>query len=298
MIHRNAWPAVLLCLAVLLAPAPVLAQLTENLGGLTDENFPGYLGPMNTGLSGTMNAGIFRTGHVPKTALDIHVDLIIMAVGFADEDMVYVPIDPEGFTSLEPTGVPTVIGDPDGVIVPGEDGPSQIHPGGFNLDGFEIAAPQISIGSVFGTRALIRYFSLDLGDSEIGSFNYLGIGGQHSISQWIPDLPIDLAAGFFWQQFKVGDDVIDAKATQVNVTASKQYRYIRPYLGFGIDTIEMDAKYEDEEDPDESFDVTLDRETNARLTAGVAASVPYFSAFFEISSAAATSIAIGLSFGN
>jgi hypothetical protein len=149
---------------------------------------------------------------------------------------------------------------------------------------------------VFGTRAIVRYIAFDLGDSEIGDFKYVGLGAQHSISQYFTDLPVDVAAGFLWQSFEVGD-IVEAKATQINVTASKQYRYIQPYVGFAIDTIQTDAKYDDE-DPEDSFDVSLDRETDPRFTAGVAASVPYFSVFFEVSSAAATSVALGLSFGN
>lgn len=297
MAKRRVWPASILCLVMLLGAAPAHAQLTDNLGGLTDENFPGYLGPLNTGLSGTMNAGIFRTGYVPTTGFGLRGELIVMAVGFNDEDRTYKPIDPDGFTSIEPTDVPTVIGSPDGVSVSGQDGLTQIFPGGFDLDGFELAVPQITIGSIFGTRAVIRYIAFDVGDSDIGSLSYFGIGGQHSISQYMPALPVDIAAGFLWQSFEIGD-ILDAKATHMNVTASKQYRFFRPYIGLGIDTMQTEAKYDDEDDPDNSFDVTLDRQTDPRLTAGVAATVPYFSVFLEVSSAAATSVALGLSIGN
>jgi len=297
MARKRVWPASLLCLVILLGAVPAYAQLTDNLGGLTDENFPGYLGPLNTGLSGTMNAGIFRTGYVPTTGISLRGELIVMAVGFSNEDRTYMPIDPDGFTSLDPTLVPTAIGSPDGVSVPGQGGLTQMYPGGFDLDGFELAVPQITIGSIFGTRAVIRYIAFDVGDSDIGSLKYFGIGGQHSISQYMPGLPVDVAAGFLWQSFKIGD-ILDAKATHINVTASKGYRFFQPYVGLGIDTIQTDAKYDDEDNPDNSFDVSLDRETDPRLTAGVTATVSYFSAFFEVSSAAATSVALGLSFGN
>jgi hypothetical protein len=284
-----------------MAPAAVQGQLTDNLGGLTDENFEGYLGPLNTGLSGTMNAAIFRTGHVPKTGVSISGGLVIMAVGYSDEDKTFVPIDPEGFSSLESTSVPTVVGSPEGVTVLGENSLSQLYPGGFDLEGFEIAAPQISIGSVFGTRALIRYIAFDLGDSDFGEFSYVGFGAQHSISQWIPDaLPFDLAAGFMIQNFEIGDDLIDARATHFNVTASKEFQYFQPYVGIGIDTMELDAKYDDddEEDPDLSFDVSLDKETDPHFTLGVAGQLPFVQAFIELNAAAATGVAVGLSFGN
>ncbi len=50
----------------------------------------------------------------------------------------------------------------------------------------------------------------------------------------------------FTQSFKIGDDVLDARATQVMATASRDYEYFQPYVGFGLDTVKMDARYEDE----------------------------------------------------
>ncbi len=297
MILRRNWPAALVCLAVCLAPAPVLAQLSDNLGGLTDANVAGYLGPLNTGLSGTMNSAIFRTGNVPTVGFNFSIGLVAMAIGYDDEDKTYLPADPPGFTSLVPTKVPTVVGDPTGVIVEGQSSLAQLYPGGFNLDGFEIAVPELSIGSFFGTRVLIRYIGLDLGDSEFGEFKYIGYGAQHSISQWLPLLPIDVAAGFFMQGFEIGDDVVKASATHLNVTASKQFTILQPYVGLGYDSIELDAKYVDEEHPDLSFDLTLDKETNMHLTAGVLAKLTPVNVFLELNSGAATGVALGLHFG-
>jgi hypothetical protein len=298
---RKACAAALVCLA-LASPIPAMAQLTENLGALTDQNVKRYLAPLNTALSGTMNSGIFRTGYVPKTGINVSGGLVLMAIEFGSGDKTFVPVDPEGFTSLTPTEVPTVVGSPDGVAVEGQDNLSQIYPGGFDLEGFEIAAPQISIGSIYGTRAVIRYIAFDVGDSEFGRFSYTGFGAQHSISQWIPEMPFDMAAGFMIQNLEIGDDIVSARATHVGVTASREfYRYLQPYVGFGIDTMRLHAKHEDddvEDDVDDSFDVKLDTQTDPRLTLGLAARAPYVSAFIELSAAAATGVAIGLSFGN
>jgi len=294
---RLGWPAALVCLAICVTPIPGLAQLEDNLGGLTDDNVEGYLAPLRTGLSGTMNSAIFRTGHVPLVGLNLSVGLSAMAIGYDDEDKTYLPTDPPGFTSLVPTRVPTVVGDPSGVLVEGDYGLAQIFPGGFDLDGFEIAVPELSIGSIFGTRALVRYISLDLGDSELGDFSYFGIGAQHSISQWLPILPFDLAAGFFVQNFKIGDDIVTASATHLNLTASKQFAFIQPYVGIGYDSMQLDAEYVDEDHPDLSFSAELEKETNAHLTLGVLGKLPFFSAFAELNSGAATGIAVGLAFG-
>ncbi|MCK4546476.1 MAG: hypothetical protein KAW17_03450 [Candidatus Eisenbacteria sp.] len=297
MILRKNLPVALACLAICLTSAPVLAQLSDNLGGLTDANVAGFLGPLNAGLSGTMNSAIFRTGNVPAVGINFSIGLAAMAIGYDDEDKTYLPTDPPGFTSLVSTRVPTVIGDPTGVIVEGQSSLAQLYPGGFNLDGFEIAVPELSIGSIFGTRVLVRYIALDLGDSEFGEFKYIGYGAQHSISQWLPLLPVDLAAGFFMQGFEIGNDVVKASATHFNVTASKQFAIFQPYVGLGYDSIELDAKYVDEDYPDLSFDLTLDNETNMHLTTGLLVKLTPVQVFVELNSGAATGIALGLHFG-
>jgi hypothetical protein len=182
-------------------------------------------------------------------------------------------------------------------VVEGEDALAQIYPGGFDLEGFLLAVPELSVGSFFGTRGLLRYISLDTGDSDLGEITYMGYGVQHSISQWLPLLPVDIAAGFFIQNIKLGDDVLDCDATHLNVTASKDFVFVQPYVGIGYDSIETKADYEDPDDPELSFNTTLEKETNAHLTLGVLAKVAPASIFLEFNSGAATGIALGLSFG-
>ena len=92
MILRRSGYTVLLCLCICVTPIPIYAQLTDNLGGLTDENLAGYLGPLNTGLSGTMNSAIFRTGDVPAFGVNFSIGLAAMAISFDDEDKLFLPI--------------------------------------------------------------------------------------------------------------------------------------------------------------------------------------------------------------
>jgi hypothetical protein len=297
MSARSAWLAAVLGFCLLAGALPAAAQLDENVLGLSDENIEGYLDPLRTGLSGTMNSAVFRTGYVPAQGLNFSIGVAAMAVGYDDEDRLYTPADPEGFISLDPTEVPTVVGDLDGVIVAGEGGLSQVYPGGFDLEGLEIAVPQVSIGSVMGTRAVVRYIALDLGDSDLGDFGYFGIGAQHSISQWIRGLPFDLAAGFFVQNFRIGDDIVKAKSLHANITGSKQFGILQPYLGLGFDRLSLDVKVEDEEDPELSVDAELESQTDFHLTLGALAKLPVVSFFFEYNMAAADGFSLGLDFG-
>lgn len=297
MTPRMSGLAVLVCLALCSLAGPGWAQIEDNVLGLSDENLTGYVGPLSTGLSGTMNSAIFRSGYVPRQEFEFSIGAAVMAIGYADEDRVYLPTDPEGFSSLEPTEVPTIVGDTQGIAVPGEGNLTRIYPGGFDLSGFEIAVPQLTIGSYYGTRATIRYIALDLGDSDLGDFAYFGIGGQHSITQWFRNAPVDVAAGLFFQSFRVGEDVVRATALHLDLTASRQFGLIQPYLGLGYDSMKLSVEAEDEDDPELSIDFTLDDETSVHFTLGLLARVSIFDLFFEYNVAAANGFALGFDLG-
>jgi hypothetical protein len=168
--------------------------------------------------------------------------------------------------------------------------------GGFDLGGFEIAVPQVSLGSVLGTRAVVRYIALDLGDSEIGSFKYLGLGGQHSITRWVPSLPVDVAAGVFYQSFELGD-VIEAKMMQFNVTGSRQFGFLQPYAGIGYDKITLHVTAQGEDDPEPVIDLSLDPKSNLHMTAGLLARLKFVGLYGEFNAGAGTGFALGLDLG-
>lgn len=297
MTPRKSGLAVLVCLALGGLAGPSWAQIEDNVLGLSDENLSGYASPLRTGLSATMNSAVFRSGYVPRQEFEFSVGAAAMAIGYEDEDRTYLPVDPDGFQSLEATEVPTIVGDPQGVVVPGENSLTRAYPGGFDLSGFEIAAPQLTIGSYFGTRATVRYIALDLGDSDLGDFGYFGIGGQHSITQWFRGAPLDVAAGVFYQDFRIGDDIVRATTLQAGLTASRQFGMLQPYLGLGYDSIELSVEAEDEDDPELSIDFTLEKESNAHFTLGLLARISVFDLFAEYNVAAANGFALGFALG-
>lgn len=272
------------------------AQLEANLGALDDENAVGYLTPLSTALSATMNSSVFKTGHVPKSGASIHLQANIMGVTFDDEDRTYNPSDPVGFQSTESVDAPTVIGDTQAVEQQGEAGTRLWHPGGFDVENFTVAAPQLEIAGFMGTRAIFRWISLDLGDTDLGKLELFGVGVQHSISQYLdPDFPIDLAVGGFYQNFDIGDGLIDTQMFQFMVTGSKQYGVLEPYLGLGFDTFDMKADYTDEQDF--SIEVDFEKENNFHLTAGGRLNFQYFMIHGEMNLAAETGFAAGISLG-
>ncbi|HEY3215156.1 MAG TPA: DUF6588 family protein [Candidatus Eisenbacteria bacterium] len=276
--------------------SPAGAQLQDNLGALSGDNAKGYLGPLPKALSGTLNAAIFQTGNVPKASVDFTIGVRLMGVAFDDEDRTYRPTDPPGFTSNGPVDAPTVIGDEQAVAQSGQGGTTLYHPGGFDIGEFAVAVPQLTIGSVMGTRAVVRWISLDLGDSDFGRLSLFGFGAQHSISQYFPGLPVDLAAGVFYQSFRIDDDLVDTKALHVDVTGSRSLGMLQPYVGVGFDRFDMEAEYDDS-NSGQKIRVDFDTESDAHLTLGALLHLPVVKLHGELNVASTNGAAIGLSFG-
>ena len=282
--------------------APAAADLSSKLGALSGENARGYLGPLPKALSATLNSSVFQSGKVPKRGVELSLGLHVMGANFSDNDRTFMPTDPTGFQSVTPTAVPTVIGSGDAVAVAGAAGTVLNYPGGFDTRTFTIAAPELTVGSIFGTRAVVRWFSMKLGDSDFGKIELFGIGGQHSISQYFPKLPADLALGVFYQTFKIGDGLLDTKAFHADVTASRTFgtrgfAKLEPYVGLGYDTFKMDVAYTSTTDPADHIAVGMDNQTNAHFTVGAQLLLPGVKLHGEFNAAANTGAAIGISFG-
>jgi uncharacterized protein DUF6588 len=289
-----------LALAVLAAGAPpAAAQLSDNLGALSGDNARKYLGPLPDALSGTMNSAIFTTGKVPRLGLNFSVGIKVMGVRFADEDRQFTPTDPPGFTSVAPVQqAPTVVGGTSAVTQNGQGGATLYYPGGFDIGEFAFAAPQLSVGSVMGTRAVLRWASGNFSsDNFIEKISFFGIGAQHSLSQYLPAMPADLALGVFYQTFKINETLLETQAFHVDVTASRGFPILQPYAAIGFDTFKMDAAYEDATNPGNNIAVDFDRKTNIHLTAGVLANLAFATLHAEANIAATNGVAVGLSFG-
>jgi hypothetical protein len=280
--------------AVLLGLAPKAhAQIEANLGALTSENAKGYLDPLRDALSSTMNSAIFQTGSVPKMGFGLQFGVKLMGVSFSDADKSYTPTDPSGFSSVV---APTVVGDTHAVASTGPGGETIYHPGGFDLSEFALAVPQLSIGSIAGTRAVVRYIALDVGDNEIGNFSLFGIGAQHSITQYVK-LPVELAIGAFYQQLRIGDnDLVKVNTLAVNATGSKRFGMLEPYVGIGLDNLSMEANYTDA-NTNQSVHVDFDSSSDLHLTGGLQLVMPVVRLHAEGNIAATNGVAVGLTFG-
>jgi hypothetical protein len=287
-----------LCLAVPPARADIIE---DNLSQLSADFAKGYLDPVQEGLNASVNSGIFRTGDVPLAGLNFTLDLTASVIEFDDAEKTWTPVVPQGFTAGP---VPTVIGSTQAASLDGPGGAQLGFPGGVDLAHWGFVAPQLTIGSVLGTRAMVRWLSVTFGDESLGDVNFWGIGLQHSISQYFPALPLQLAAGGMYQKVELGSKLVDANGLALNVTGSRRFGTgvsVEPYVGGGIDQFEMDIKYDVKDQSGmivAEETVSYDRRTTGRFTLGANLKLAILKAYGELNFAAQNGYSFGVSFGS
>ncbi len=115
------------------------------------------------------------------------------------------------------------------------------------LTALPLAAPQLTIGTVFGTQFSFRYLPNVQITQQIGSFKYFGFGIQHNPAVWLgTPLPLDLSVGYFTQTMDVGT-LISTTTKSWGIQASKQlgwsYLNLTPYFGYLHESSTMTFTY-------------------------------------------------------
>jgi hypothetical protein len=300
MVARTRSLAALGCVVlVLLASIPASAQIEDAISAYTGANAEGYLEPLARAIGADLNSALFHSAHIPEGGLHVSLEVGLMAVLFSDDDETFMATTEAGFSPETTVEAPTVVGPGGAIIVPGDGGTAFPFPGGFNLASLALAAPQLRIGSFRGTEAVIRYMAFDTGEVEIGNVDLQGYGLRHSISQYLPGLPVDIAAGIMYQRFKLGEDLIDATAFSFGAQASMSvplvFAVIEPYAGLSMDTFQMDVAYDDEDN--DPVSVEFDSRSTAHLTLGLHAQVTVVSLYGEYNLAEQSGFAFGMGFG-
>jgi hypothetical protein len=149
------------------------------------------------------------------------------------------------------------------------------------MDGFPMlpaAAPQIKLGTVYGTQAIIRFVPSIKVHDDIGKLSFIGAGLQHNPAIWFDySLPVDLSVGFFMQKIKV-EDLLDIKTASFGLNVSKDFGFdwlgLTPYAGFMIENSKMDVSYSQTIDTDAgkeriNINFNMDGENKSRVNAGV-----------------------------
>ncbi|MDH3215846.1 MAG: hypothetical protein OEN01_06075 [Candidatus Krumholzibacteria bacterium] len=250
--------------------APASAQITDQLSAYTGVNAEGFLNPLAEAFGVNLNDAFYYSADIPRSGLKLSFEIVVMGFLFDDEDRTFQATTEGGFAPQQTVEAPTIVGSGEALTVNGNAMTSFAFPGGLGLNSFGLAAPQLRFGSIMGTEGLVRFFTMEAGDSEVGDLTLFGLGARHSISQYLPS-PVSLSVGAMWQSFKVGDDFIDASAFTLGVQASKRFSLLEPFAGFSYDRFAMDVEFESKASgPTEKLAIEFDADNTARLTLGLA----------------------------
>jgi hypothetical protein len=207
------------------------------------------------------------------------------------------------FTPVQSTVVPTVIGSTDAVYVEGDAGTEFAFPGGFDVDNFPFAAPQLRVGSWHGTEAVFRYLIFDTGDVILGDLHLFGLGARHNVSQYLGDsFPADVAVAGLWQRTSLGtnengDDLIASDSYSVGLQASREFGNLTPYAGIALDWFSLDVDYVYSFfGEDETIALSFDDNADVHYTLGVTYSLAFLNAFGEYNLANQNALSVGLAF--
>ncbi len=242
----------------------VNAQFADRITDLPTRELKDYATPLATWTGTYLNSGGYYSADV-STFFGFKISLVGM--------MIMVPEEQTTFTTTDGEKSATFFGDK-GAAVPGSGG-YIIYPPGINKTSILTAIPQVAV-STLGTEVMLRFIpTMDFDDVQVG---LLGLGLKHSISQYIPLLPIDIAVQVLYNKVSIESPDLNMSTSNIafNAHASKSFGLITLYGGLQYEKTSMDIDYTftgfgfEGLNLDERLSLKLDGENNVRLTAGVA----------------------------
>ena len=251
------------------------AQVAVGIFGLPPSDAQSYSKPLATFLGTYFNSGAYYSADIPDL-FRFKFSIIGMYSSVPDDQKTFTPSPVPGYT-FEPTA--TFFGEKGGVFL-GPDG-YRVYPAGFNVGSIPSGIYQVA-GSFYGTELMLRLFpNSNFSDVKTG---FWGIGISHSISRWIPTLPLDFAIQIMYNKFDleyVGDKEnnyinMSSKNFAINIHASKTLSgMFIVYGGMQYESSTMDMEYFFR-DPNELYpsikntrqSISIDGDNAFRLTAG------------------------------
>ncbi len=302
----------LILVAVLVLSFPIASHagdgtVQNQISVYTGANAQGYIQPLANAFGAALNSAFSYSAYIPPTSFHLSLEAPVMGVYFQDADKTFTATTESGFQPTTTTSkAPTVVGSGDAVIVSGTGGAQFAFPGGLDLHSFGLVVPQLRVSSLSGTEAVLRWVAYENSDSDVGKISLFGIGGRHSISQYLGETsPLDLAVGFLWQTFKVGknasdSDFVSTDAIVFQVQASKRapvgFLTLEPYATASYQKLSVDLAYEDANGAPVA--VSVDGENDLAFTLGAGLNFVAGHIWADYTFANTSNFSFGLALGN
>jgi len=281
---------VLLPVLLILFSLQLSAQVGDRLTDLPKDELKGYATPLATWTGTYLNSGGYYSASVSKL-FGFKLSLVGM--------MIMVPDDQTTFTLTDDSESATFFGDK-GAAIPGTRGYA-VYPPGINKTSVPAAMPQIAV-STLGSEVMLRFIpETTIEDVKV---DLLGVGVKHSISQYIPLIPVDIAVQVLYNKVSITSPELDLSTTNLafNAHASRSFGLVTLYGGLQYEQTSMDIDYTftgagfEGIDEDEKFSLSLDGDNNVRLTVGAALRLAVLVINADVNIGSQTAIVGGLNF--
>jgi hypothetical protein len=270
------------------------AQIEDRLRALDETEVNKYVEPMATAVGMAFNSGGYTTAYIPKTfGFSIGADAVLIFV--PESDTKFKTDLPNGYNNSRETA--TIFGNSGGYYAgPGGYIP---YPPGINRTTIPAVFPQATL-SFAGTRLIFRFLpKLDVGETEVGMF---GFGIAHSISQYIPEFPIDLAVQGLYSKISA-TNIVDHTNLAFNIHGSREFGIFTLYSGIQYEQSRMELDYlfsiKDPLNPgqfiERNIKANVDGRNNFRFTAGGALRLLFIVIHADISASSQITFNTGLS---
>lgn len=262
-----------------------------------EENVRGYIQPLADFYGANINTGFFRTAKIPREGFHLSVDIIGMGAPVKEAQKTYMVTLPPGFTQRT-AEQPTIVGpkattvyDPGGLQYKGSDGM-------IDASLFAYGVGQVTVGSLMGTEAFFRILTTpELSSGVFPTTTLIGGGVRHSVSQYLVNLPVELAVGFSYNRMSIGD-VLDVEGMIAGAQGSMTWDMFTLYGGAAWEKSTLKLEYTSTGSLPEEVSMELDGDNTFRFTAGGLLDLGGFRIFADANVGSITNFSGGIGFGN
>jgi hypothetical protein len=268
------------------------STLEQAIKAFSQDYVTGYIQPFGDFFGANMGAGWYHSAAIPEMGFNLSVNIVAMGSVVGDAQKTFMANSPIGTFST-----PTVFGDKmGGRITDPNTGLSYGGSGGaLNAPLFPLATLQLHIGSVYGTELIVR--GLPIPEvSGAPKVTFFGLGVRHSISQYLPEFPVDIAGGIFWNTIKFGD-LISMKSIAFGAQASKSFAVLEVYGGLAYEKSSMDLTYTSTAAGSPNVSISLDGANTFRATVGLGLNLAILHIYGDANFGSVTNFSAGLGFG-
>ena len=290
------------CVAFAAGAVPARAQsgLESVIQQYSGERIQGYVQPLADALVANLSIGYINGASSPKK-FSFSFELVGFTAKLDESMRTYTASTPDGFQPATHQ-TPTIFGGPaqpvDHSTIPGLS--YRGADGLVDAEYFPALAPQIRLGGFAGTEVVFRYASSAmvpfLEEEDFPDLTLLGIGVQHSISQYLK-LPLDISVSGSFNSLKFGD-IVDLSSNSFGVNVGKSFGVLGVNGGIASEGGTMNLTYTST-DPNGAgnVDVDIDVKRMLRFRIGAGASLGFIRLFADAAFGDFTSYAAGIRFG-